>query len=252
MPTQFLQTDSSKIAFEYTEGEGIPILFLHSALSTRNEFAKIRELFNKHPQILLDFPSQGESTTTRASLTYDDLAGDVLSILDHLNIAKVDIIGYSLGGYIGLQAAYKAPERVRSIVSHAMKFYWTEQAITENVAQVSLEAIKTRSAKGYEILSNLHLANGLDRTCTLMQSIMENFRIKKLEVEDIRESGIPVLLSVGDRDALVPLDEIEELYRSIGRAQASLAVHPNSPHPIGKLDLNSFEVAVKRFWQASV
>jgi predicted esterase len=129
-----------------------------------------------------------------------------------------------------------------------MKFYWTEQAITENVAQVSPEAIQARSTKGYDFLSSLHSANGLDRTCTLMRSTMENFRSKKLEIEEIKASGIPVLLSVGDRDELVPLDEIERLYKDIGMAQASLAVHPNSPHPIGKLDLQSFENAVLRFW----
>jgi esterase/lipase len=129
-----------------------------------------------------------------------------------------------------------------------MKFYWTGEAIKENVAQVSPEAIKAKSAKGFDILSNLHAANGLDRSCKLMCSAMNNFRTKKLEVEDITASGVPVLISVGDRDELVPLSEAEELYKSIGMTQASLTVHPNSPHPIGKLDLASFETAIKYFW----
>lgn len=248
MPTQFLQTKTAKIAFEVTDGAGTPILFLHSALSTRNEFGKIRELFSTHPQILLDFPSHGESTTTRESLTYDDLASDVIGVLDHLKVEKVDIIGYSLGGYVGLQTAFRAPDRIRSVVSHAMKFYWTEEAIVKNCEQASVETIRNRSQKGFDILSAMHAANGLDRASALMRSVMENFRTKKLEVEDINASKVPVLLSVGDSDELVPLDEIDRLYKAIGMTQASLAVHPNSPHPIGKLDLVSFENAVRRFW----
>ena len=249
MPVQFFQTETARIAFEYTVGQGIPLLFLHSALSTRNEFAKIRELFAGHAQLLLDFPSHGESTTTRTSLTYGDLASDVLALLDHLGVEKVDIIGYSLGGYVGLETAAQAPDRVRSVVSHAMKFYWTEDAIVTNCALASVDTIRNRSQKGFDILSAMHEANGLDHASALMQSIMENFRSKKLTVEDIQASGTPVLLSVGDLDELVPLEEIDQLYKAIGKEQAGLTVHPNSPHPIGKLDIESFGTAVRYFWQ---
>lgn len=249
MPAQSFDTPVAKIAYEHTQGDGLPILFLHSALSTRNEFAKIKELFAGRPQVLLDFPSHGESTTSRTSLTYDDLATDVLALIDHLAIEQVDIIGYSLGGYVGLQVASRAPQRVRSVVSNAMKFYWTEEAIVKNCEQASVETIRNRSQKGFDILSAMHAANGFDKASELMRSIMGNFRTKKLEVDDIKAAGTPVLLSVGDRDELVPLEEIDQLFKAIGKEQASLTVHPNSPHPIGKLDLQSFQTAVNYFWQ---
>ena len=99
-----------------------PLLFLHSALSTRKEFDKISPFYENRKQILLDFPSHGESTTVRTELTSKILAEYVRSLLEELKIYSVDIIGYSLGGYVALELARIAPSMAHSIVSHAMKF----------------------------------------------------------------------------------------------------------------------------------
>ena len=40
----------------------------------------------------------------------------------------------------------------------------------------------------------------------------------------------PVLLMLGDRDKMVPLDETVEVYKSLPKAQ--LAILPNTAHPI--------------------
>src|ERR1043165_5075761 len=129
-------TDTASLSFELIREElspvHTPLLFLHSALGTSREFDKLKLLYEDRPLILLDLPSHGQSTTTRNSLTIRDLAQYVHTLLiDHLHIPTVDIIGYSMGGYAAIELALMAPSVVRSIVSHAMKFYWTAQAISE-------------------------------------------------------------------------------------------------------------------------
>jgi len=225
-----------------------PILFLHSALSTHKEFNKLSSFYQNRKQILLDFPSQGQSDTIHKNLTSTILAENVRSLLEHLNIYSVDIIGYSLGGYVALELSRIAPSMVHSIVSHAMKFYWTDGAISESLVQLDIQKLKARSQRGFEILSEMHSTNGLEMAIDTMRSVIQHFEEEQLREADILKILSPLLLSVGDRDELVSLQEITKLYQSQASKKTFLAIHPNSPHSISKLDIGSFTFAVRRFW----
>lgn len=246
LPDAVISYELRNSEFDHSER---PLLFLHSALSTRKEFYKLSPFYENRKQILFDFPSHGESTTIRTELTSKILAEYVRSLLEELKIYSVDIIGYSLGGYVALELARIAPSMVHSIVSHAMKFYWTESAIAEALSGLDAEKIKARSQKGYDILSAMHSENGLDKTVRSMRSIIEHFRVEQLIEENLLTIQSPLLLSVGDRDDLVPLPEITKLYNSQDQKKTFLAIHPNSPHPISKLDLLSFTNTVRIFWK---
>jgi len=248
------KTDTASISFEFLQNElastRTPLLLLHSALGSSREFDKLRLLYEDRPLILLDLPSHGQSTTTKNSLTIRDLAQYVHSVLiDHLHIPTVDIIGYSMGGYVAIELALMAPNVVRSIISHAMKFFWIEQAISEALAGLDPQSIKQRSQKGYNILSSIHQVNGFERTAMLASSIIESFKERQLTADDVKRLQCPLLLSVGDRDEMVPPEEVSRLYLELPKEKTYLAIHPNSPHPIAKLDLVSFTAAVREFWK---
>ncbi len=44
-----------------------------------------------------------------------DMAGDAVAVLDHLNIARCDVVGVSMGGMIAQRVAIRAPDRVASL-----------------------------------------------------------------------------------------------------------------------------------------
>jgi esterase/lipase len=250
-----LQLQDATIIYELRNWDIVsdapPLLFLHSALSTRKEFDALSQYFENRKQILFDFPSHGESTTSRTSLTASELARYTRSLLEYLEVYSVDIIGYSMGGYVGIELALVAPSMVKSIDSHAMKFYWTESAIAEATLGLDVEKIKNRSQKGFDMLSAMHEANGLKKTVDLTKSIIVNFADSQLHESDVAKLHCPLLLSVGDRDELVSLEEISKLYLSLDKNKVSLAVHANSPHPISKLDKGSFTHAVREFWKSN-
>ncbi|MBS1903913.1 MAG: alpha/beta fold hydrolase [Bacteroidetes bacterium] len=238
-------TDTATISYELVHeekrGDHIPLLFLHSALGTRREFDRLKEYYPDRMLILPDLPSHGESTTTLHAITMHDLAMWMRRlVIEHLKIPTVDIIGYSMGGYVAITLALQEPRLVRSIVSHAMKFYWTQTAISEALAGLDADAIKARSEKAYAALSAIHEPNDLHRTAALASSVIRSFAQKQLTEEDVKKLECPLLVSVGDNDTMVTPEEVTRLYGALAREKAYLAIHPNSPHQISKLDLGSF------------
>ncbi|WP_298496805.1 alpha/beta hydrolase [uncultured Maritimibacter sp.] len=68
--------------------------------------------------IRFDHRDTGETTTVApgaADHVVEDLAADVLAVLDAYGIARAHVVGMSLGGYIGQMLALTAPDRVASL-----------------------------------------------------------------------------------------------------------------------------------------
>ena len=54
---------------------------------------------------------------TRADLTVERLAQDVLALIDHLGVGRTHLVGNSLGGIIGLELARTHPDRLRTLTT---------------------------------------------------------------------------------------------------------------------------------------
>lgn len=68
---------------------------------------------------VLRFDSRGHGQSSAApedAYGWDRLSGDVLGLLDALNIARTHFVGLSMGGMIGQHVALRAPERIACLV----------------------------------------------------------------------------------------------------------------------------------------
>ncbi|KAL8776917.1 MAG: hypothetical protein Q9194_002852 [Teloschistes cf. exilis] len=69
--------------------------------------------------ILQDTRGQGRSPYTNfAAFHYDDFARDALALLDHLNIPKVAVVGWSDGAITGLNMAMNYTSRIDRVFAH--------------------------------------------------------------------------------------------------------------------------------------
>jgi aminoacrylate hydrolase len=74
-------------------------------------------LAQAHRVILYDHRGTGRSDRAlQPNLRVDDMADDVLALMDGLGIGKASLVGHAAGGVIGLSLALRAPERLDRLV----------------------------------------------------------------------------------------------------------------------------------------
>lgn len=69
-----------------------------------------------HWVIAYDLRGHGETALGRADGSPEQLATDLVSLLDVLELERADLVGFSLGGTVVLRAAIDHPRRVRRLV----------------------------------------------------------------------------------------------------------------------------------------
>ncbi|WP_395542998.1 alpha/beta fold hydrolase [Neotabrizicola sp. sgz301269] len=103
-----------------TYGAGDPVLLIHGGLGNADIWAnQVADLMKDHLVIVADSRGHGRSTRTEAPFGYDLMAEDYLALLDYLKIDKVDLVGWSDGGIIGLDIAMTHPERLDHLFAQA-------------------------------------------------------------------------------------------------------------------------------------
>ncbi|MBP2472139.1 3-oxoadipate enol-lactonase [Crossiella equi] len=94
-------------------GTGPAMLFWPSLLMDGALWTPQAEYFAATRRVLLlDPPGHGASEPLTGPFTFDDCARCVVQILDHLGLSRVDLVGNSWGGMVGVTFAAHHPDRV--------------------------------------------------------------------------------------------------------------------------------------------
>ncbi|WP_017254772.1 alpha/beta fold hydrolase [Pseudomonas tolaasii] len=96
-----------------------PVVLLGSSYLWGQEMwaPQIEALSQQYRVIVPELWGHGESGPLPAQTgSLDDLARQNLALLDHLDIAQVNLVGLSVGGMWGARLALLAPERINSVV----------------------------------------------------------------------------------------------------------------------------------------
>lgn len=223
------------------------LLLLHGALGSKDNFIELTQaLSGDYDVYSVNFNGHGNQQIIENEFSISHFANEVLQFLDQKNIDSIAIFGYSMGGYVALYLAQYFPNRVESVFTLATKFAWTIESATKETKLLNPSLIKEKVPKYATTLEQLHGDSWeklMNATATLMLGLGHNPALKD---DDFRNITIPVLLAVGDKDAMVCLEETIAVYRLIPAAQ--LLVMPNTTHPIDRIDLVALSVQIKRFF----
>jgi pimeloyl-ACP methyl ester carboxylesterase len=83
-------------------------------------------LADRHRVLAMDLRGFGWSDAPREGYEKENLADDVLAVLDALGIDRVKLVGHDWGGWIGFLLCLKAPERFERYLALNILTPWTE------------------------------------------------------------------------------------------------------------------------------
>ena len=117
-PTQFLKAGDNTYAYrQFGSGSGVPLLFLQHFTGTLNNWdpGVTDPLALGRAVILFESAGIGRSSG-KVPETVAGMADHAMKFLDVLGLARVDVLGFSLGGMVAQAIALKRPTLLRRIV----------------------------------------------------------------------------------------------------------------------------------------
>ena len=117
MTMQNADVNGIKIAYDI-RGSGPPlVLIMGYRLNSRAWPLNFVEVLAKRFQVVI-FDNRGTGASDKPTSGYDisNMARDVCGLLDHLEIPRVNVLGYSMGGAIAQEFTRQFPGRVASLV----------------------------------------------------------------------------------------------------------------------------------------
>ncbi len=104
-------------------GKGPALVLLHGGAGSGTQFEKQIPYFARHDRVIVpDECAQGRTSDRPGPLSYHAMGEDVVALLDHLHVARADLMGWSDGGVIALDVAMHHPGRVRRVVTFGANF----------------------------------------------------------------------------------------------------------------------------------
>ena len=274
-PTLFVQTPGETYAYRRLgAGTGPPLLCLQHFTGTLDNWdpAVIDALAFEREIILFDSAGIGRSTGTVPN-TIAGMAAHACSFVDALDVGRVDILGFSLGGMVAQQMAAERPKTVRKMILAG-----TAPEGGEEIMQVDAPALKSifEHFAGYDRLARLFFTRS-EAGVASAEAFVSRLQERRTDREPAPASGVvPAQLAAfrawesydgerfkklgrirqsclvvhGVRDLMIPVKNAYMLAERV--ANATLVVYPDAGHGALFQYHRSFVTQVRLFLNAEL
>ncbi len=249
--TQFQKAGDIRIAYrEIGAASGVPVIFLNHLTGVLDNWDPrvVDGIAGRHRVITFDNRGVGASQGETPDRV-EAMARDAVAFIRQLRFDQVDLLGFSLGGFIAQVIAQKEPQLVRKIILAG-----TGPAGGEDIDKLTSVFIRDvikgvltfKDPKYYLFFTTT--ANGKEAARTFLQRLKErrDLRDTPLSISSLRAqlkaihawglaepsdlTGIeqPVLVANGEDDKMVPSRNSADLAQRLPHAQ--LILYPDAGH----------------------
>lgn len=210
---RFIENDGARI-WSASFGTGSPVILLHGGMGNAGNWGhQVPALVASGRQVIvIDSRGHGRSTWDGRPFSYDQMADDVLTVLDARQIERAPIIGWSDGACTGLAMARKQLERVAGVLFFACNVDETGTHPFEFTERIG--RCLTRHKADYAALSPTpDRFDAFSEALGLMQRTQPNYSAADLSAIDV-----PVLVLQAEFDEFIRAEHAEYLARTLPHA----------------------------------
>ena len=238
--TGYAPVNGLEMYFEiHGSGSGVPLVLLHGSYMTipSNWSGWLGELSKSRKVIAVEMQGHGRTADIGRDFSYESLADDIAALLGHLDISQADLLGYSMGGGVAMQAAIRHPEKVRKVVSISAVFRhdgWVQEALN------AFSTLTADAFKGSPFEAEYRqLSPTPDQFPIFVKRVIAmDLKPYDFGADKLKATPAPFLFIHGDADG-VRLAHIAEMFRLKGgeimgdmrpRSESRLTVLPDTTH----------------------
>ena len=212
-----------------------PLLLLHGALGSVDQFAEIQNLLSTDFDLLtLNFSGHGGNPIDQ-DFTINLFVKDILNFLEEKQMDAIDVFGYSMGGYVALKLASENPGLLNKIMTLGTKFNWTKESADKEVKMLNPDVIEEKFPKFANSLKKIHhpedWKKAMHSTASMMLNLGNGAALKKDDFEKIKNQ---ILICIGSEGNMVSREESQTIVNHLQNGQ--LKIIEGFKHPIESVD----------------
>lgn len=208
-----------------TGGDKPPVVLLHGLILNGACWTPLaRTLEEDYDVIMPDARGHGNSGAPRYGYSYDDLADDVINLIDALGLPAPVLLGHSMGGMTAAVVASRNPKRLQGLVLADPTFLTPERQREVHESDVADQHRRILEAPKQDLLAEMQGRHSRRSREVIelfaearFQTSIRAFEVLKPPNPDymqlIKTLDVPSLLIVGDDGAVVTLEMAAALTR---------------------------------------
>jgi pimeloyl-ACP methyl ester carboxylesterase len=192
-------------------GEGEPLVLLHGGFGSVEMFGPNVELLAAGRRVIgVDLQSHGRSPAADRPMRFETMADDIAAMIRSLGFERAAIMGFSLGGAVGLRTAIQHPDVVECLVlvSTVFKRQGWHPEMTAGMDAMGPETagflMQTPLYQAYQ-----RIAPRVEDWPILVRQVAEVVKVDYDWSAEIPGLSIPVMLVIGDADGVPPSHAVE-------------------------------------------
>ncbi len=222
------------------------LLLLHGALGTTGQFAGLVDaLAPEYELFQFNFSSHGGNVANARGFGIDAFAQEVIQFLDEHQIEKIDVFGYSMGGFVALKVAQISPSRIGKIITLGTKFDWTPESAQKEVKHLNPDKIIEKVPKFGHFLAKTHGETEwkllMKKTADMMLDLGSQNVLETTPFEQILHE---ITIGIGTEDNMVSLSESEKVAKLL--PNGTLEIFEGFKHPMEQIDVQVLRNVIRK------